>query len=86
MLASSLVPSITLLPAVAIGMAAGVTVIGLPVTSVILVALLLGDAAASQLPIIIIAVVASLVVRELLASGASRAGLATDEAHAADTS
>ena len=67
-------------------MAAGVTVIGLPVTSVILVGLLLGSAGASQMPIVIIAVVASLVVRELLSSGASQAGLATDDAHTVDTS
>jgi MFS superfamily sulfate permease-like transporter len=52
----------------AIGIAAGVTVTRLPVTSVVLVVLLLGDAAASQMPIIILAAVTALVVDELLAA------------------
>ena len=44
-LASTLAPGLTLLPGLAIGMAAGAAVLGLPVTSVVLVVLLLGDAA-----------------------------------------
>ena len=58
----------TLLPALAIGMAAGAAVIGLPVTSVVLVVLLLGDAATSQMPVVILAVVAAMVVEEKLSS------------------
>jgi H+/Cl- antiporter ClcA len=67
-LASVWVPSIGTVPGLAIGMAAGAAVIGLPVTSVVLVVLLLGDAAASQMPIVILAAVTALVVGELLTS------------------
>ena len=55
-------------PGCAIGMAAGAAVIGLPVTSVVLVVLLLGDAAVSQMPVVILAVVAAMVVDEKLSS------------------
>lgn len=65
-LAAELVPGLDLLPALAIGMAAGVAVTGLAVTSVVLVVLLLGDSAASQMPVVIIAVVVALVTEELL--------------------
>jgi hypothetical protein len=58
--------AVRLVPALAIGMAAGVAVIGLPITSVLLVVLLLGDAAASQMPVVILAAVVALVVGELL--------------------
>ena len=67
-LASTLAPGLGLLPGLAIGMAAGVAVIGLPVSSVILVVLLLGDGAASQMPVVILAVVAAMVVEERLSS------------------
>jgi H+/Cl- antiporter ClcA len=67
-LASMLAPGLDLLPGLAMGMAAGAAVTGLPVTSVILVALLLGDAAASQMPVVILAVVAAMVVDEKLSS------------------
>ena len=67
-LAHTWVPSLDLVPALAIGMAAGAAVTGLPVTSVVMVVLLLGDAAASQIPVVIIAVVAATIVQELLAS------------------
>ncbi|WP_322938249.1 chloride channel protein [Nocardioides bizhenqiangii] len=67
-LASSLTPGIELLPGLAIGMAAGAATTGLPVTSVALVVLLLGDAAASQMPVVILAVVTAMVVHERLSS------------------
>jgi len=69
-LASTLAPGLGLLAALAIGMAAGVAVVGLPVSSVVLVVLLLGDAAASQMPVVILAVVAAMVVDERLSSWA----------------
>lgn len=65
-LASTWLPGLELLPALAIGMAAGVAVTGLPVTSVVLVVLLLGDSATSQMPVVIVAVATALVVEELL--------------------
>ena len=67
-LASTWLPGLGVLPALAIGMAAGVAVIGLPVTSVVLVVLLLGDAATSQMPVVIIATVVALVIEEKLKS------------------
>jgi H+/Cl- antiporter ClcA len=73
-LATALFPSIDLVSALAIGMASGVAVIGLPITSVLLVVLLLGDAAASQMPVVILGAVVALVVGELLTTyGAGRA-------------
>jgi H+/Cl- antiporter ClcA len=66
--ASTWLPGLGLLPALAIGMAAGVAVIGLPVTSAVLVVLLLGDAATSQMPVVIIATVVALVIEEKLKS------------------
>jgi H+/Cl- antiporter ClcA len=71
-LAAALFPSVDLVPALAIGMAAGVAVIGLPITSVLLVVLLLGDAAASQMPVVILGAVVALVVGELLTSYTKR--------------
>jgi H+/Cl- antiporter ClcA len=68
--ASTWLPGLSLVPALAIGMAAGVAVTGLPVTSVVLVVLLLGDAATSQMPVVILATVTALVVEELLRSRA----------------
>lgn len=79
-LASSVVPSISLLAALAIGLAAGAAVTGLPVTSVVLVVLLLGDAATSQMPIVIVAVVVAMVVEALLSSVATPA-VEPDPAH-----
>jgi H+/Cl- antiporter ClcA len=67
-LASTWIPSIGTVPGLAIGMAAGVTVIRLPVTSIVLVVLLLGSAASSQMPVVILAVVAAMIVDELLTS------------------
>jgi H+/Cl- antiporter ClcA len=67
-LASTWLPGLGLLPALAIGMGAGVAVTGLPVTSVVLVALILGDAAASQIAVVIIAAVVALIVETLLTS------------------
>ena len=61
-------PGLTFLPGMAIGMAAGVAVIGLPVTGVVLVVLLLGDAATSQMPVVILAVVTATVVEEMLST------------------
>jgi H+/Cl- antiporter ClcA len=67
-LASSLLPGIGLVAGLAIGMAAGSAVVRLPITGVLLVVLLLGDAAASQIPVVILAVVTSLVVEEMLSA------------------
>ena len=61
-LASTWLPGLGVLPALAIGMGAGVAVTGLPVTSVVLVVLILGDAAASQIAVVIIAAVVALIV------------------------
>lgn len=69
-LADVWLPGMTLLPGIAIGMAAGAAVMGLPVTSAVLVVLLLGDAAASQMPVVILAVVTALIVSEGLSSWA----------------
>ncbi|MBB5957196.1 H+/Cl- antiporter ClcA [Saccharothrix tamanrassetensis] len=71
-LASSLVPGIGTVPGLAIGMAAGAAVTRLPVTSVVLVVLLLGDAAAGQVPVVILAAVTAMVVDELLSDFFSR--------------
>ena len=71
--ASTWLPGLGLVPALAIGMAAGMAVTGLPVTSVVLVVLLLGDAAASQMPVVILATVTALVVEELLRSRGTHA-------------
>lgn len=76
-LTTVLFPSIDLVPAVAIGMAAGVAVIGLPITSILLVVLLLGDAAASQMPVVILGAVVALVVGELLSTGVDRRATAS---------
>lgn len=67
-LGSVWLPGLRLLPALAIGMAAGMAVTRLPVTTVVLVVLLLGDAAASQVPVVILAAVTALVVEEKLAT------------------
>ena len=55
--AAAWLPGLGLLPALAIGMAAGVATTGLPVTSAVLVVLLLGDSATSQMPVVLLAVV-----------------------------
>ena len=65
-LASSVLPGVGNVSGMAIGMAAGVAITGLPVSGIVLVVLLLGDAAASQMPVVIVSTVAALVVRELL--------------------
>lgn len=67
-LASTLAPGMSLVPAIAIGTAAGAAVTGLPVTSVVLVVLLLGEAAPSQIPVVILAVVTAMAVGERLSS------------------
>jgi len=61
-LADIVLPGTTLVPSLAVGMAAGVSVVGLPVTGAVLVVLLLGDAATSQMPVVILSVVAATVV------------------------
>ncbi|SFB45725.1 H+/Cl-antiporter ClcA [Nocardioides alpinus] len=67
-LAADLLPGLGLVAALAIGMGAGMAVTGLPVTSVVLVALLLGDAAVDLVPVVILAVVVALVTEERLSS------------------
>ncbi|WP_084613996.1 chloride channel protein [Nakamurella lactea] len=67
-LAEIIVPGMTPLSALAVGLAAGAATTGLPVTSVIMVVLLLGDAAAGQMPVVILGVVTAMVALEFLPS------------------
>ncbi len=61
------VPGLGAVPGMAICMAAGmVAVLRLPVTSALLVVLLLGPAATSQMPVVMVAAVTALVVAEVL--------------------
>ena len=71
-LANELAPGIGIVPGLAIGMAAGAAATGLPVTSVVLVVLLLGDAATELMPIIILGTVTALVIEEFLRTSTSR--------------
>jgi H+/Cl- antiporter ClcA len=66
--AATWLPGLELTPALAIGMAAGVATTGLPVTSALLVVLLLGDSAVNQMPVVLLAVVTALIVEEKLRS------------------
>jgi H+/Cl- antiporter ClcA len=66
--AATWLPGLGLLPALAVGMAAGVATTGLPVTSALLVVLLLGDSATNEMPVVILAVVTALIVEEKLRS------------------
>ena len=70
-LASMWFPGIGTVDGLAIGMAAGAAVIGLPITSVLLVTLLLGDAAVDLMPAIILAAVTALVLNEMLTTRGS---------------
>lgn len=70
-LASSIVPALDATSGIAIGMAAGATITKLPVSSVLLVVLLLGGAAGELMPVVILAVVTALVIGELLPSGSA---------------
>ena len=65
-LADIALPGTDFVPMLAVGMAAGTAVLGLPVTGVALVVLLMGDAAASQMPVVILAVVAATLVHDRL--------------------
>jgi len=65
-LAGMVFPGIGSVDGLAIGMAAGAAVIGLPITSVLLTTLLLGDAATHLMPAIILAAVTAIVVEEML--------------------
>lgn len=67
-IASSLVPGLDNTSGIAIGMAAGAAITKLPVSSALLVVLLLGEAAAELMPVVILAVVTALVIDELLPS------------------
>lgn len=67
-LASMWIPGVDSVAGMAIGLAAGATVIGLPVTSVLLAVLLMGDSAVDLMPAIILAAVAAFVVEESLKS------------------
>ncbi len=71
-LAAALFPGVGVVPALAMGMAAGVAVTRLPITGVVLVALLLGDAATSLMPVIILAAAGAFVVDELLTTRVAR--------------
>jgi H+/Cl- antiporter ClcA len=73
-------PGVGTVDGLAIGMAAGAAVIGLPITSVLLVTLLLGSAATDLMPAIILAAVTALVLNEMLTS---RRSTPTDDLEAA---
>jgi H+/Cl- antiporter ClcA len=61
------VPGLGTVPGMAICMAAGmVAIVRLPVTSALLVVLLLGPAATSQMPVVLVATVTALVIAEVL--------------------
>ena len=72
MLVSSFAPGVEPAAGMAMGMAAGATVTKLPVTSILIVVLLLGETAAQLMPVIIVAAVTALVVDEMLCSRSSR--------------
>jgi H+/Cl- antiporter ClcA len=75
-------PGLGTVPGLGICMAAGmVAILRLPVTSVLLVVLLLGPAATSQMPVVMIATVTALVVVETLDRRRARTG----DAHPAAT-
>ena len=67
-LADAVLPGTGLVSSLAVGMAAGVSVIGLPVSGAVLVVLLLGEPAASQMPVILLAIVAATIVHGKVAS------------------
>ncbi|MEJ2850096.1 chloride channel protein [Nocardioides sp. CCNWLW212] len=69
--ASTAAPGLGAVPALAAGMAAGVAVLGLPVTSILLVVLLLGEAAGDLMPVVILAAVTAFVVEEALTARGS---------------
>jgi hypothetical protein len=66
-LANMYLPGTDFVPSLAVGMAAGTAILGLPVTGVTLVVLVMGDAAADQMPVVILAVVAASIVHQRLA-------------------
>jgi H+/Cl- antiporter ClcA len=66
-LANMFLPGTDFVPSLAVGMAAGTAILGLPVTGVTLVVLVMGDAAADQMPVVILAVVAATIVHQRLA-------------------
>jgi H+/Cl- antiporter ClcA len=72
LLAIAILPNLQTVPGLAIGMAAGVAVTRLPVTGILLVALLLGDAAADLMPVVILAAVAAFVGEEYLSGRVRR--------------
>jgi H+/Cl- antiporter ClcA len=76
-LAGTWVPGIGLVAGLGIGMAAGAAAATrLPVTSILLVVLLLGDAAVDLMPVIILAAVTALVVDEMLSTRPAKPGVA----------
>jgi hypothetical protein len=79
--AVDLLPGLGAVPGLAIGMAAGVAVTGLPVTGILLVVLLLGSAATDLMPVVILAAVAAIVGEELLSARAGLLDRAAASAH-----
>jgi H+/Cl- antiporter ClcA len=67
-LVSMWIPGVDSVAGLAIGMAAGIAVTRLVVTSILLVVLLLGDASTHLMPIIILGAVTALIIEELLTS------------------
>jgi H+/Cl- antiporter ClcA len=84
-LASTFVPGIEPTAGLAMGMAAGATVTRLPVTSILIVVLLLGATAIQLMPVIIIAAVTALVIDEALTSQSSKRTDAVEAASPADS-
>jgi H+/Cl- antiporter ClcA len=82
-LASTFVPGVEPVAGMAIGMAAAATVTHLPVTSVLLVVLLLGDAAIQLMPVIILAAVTALIIDDSLTSQRSKRAVAVEAASSA---
>ena len=77
----AVLPGIGAVPGLAIGMAAGVAVTGLPVTGILLVVLLLGDASTNLMPVIILAAVAAFVGEDLLTARKGRRDPTVGGAH-----
>ncbi len=77
----AVLPDIGTVPGLAIGMAAGVAVTGLPVTGILLVVLLLGDASTNLMPVIMLAAVAAFVGEDLLTARTGRRDPTVGGAH-----
>jgi hypothetical protein len=80
-LAGVVLPGLGTIPGLAIGMAAGVAVIGMPLTGILIVVLLLGGAATDLMPVIILAAVAALIGEDVLSARTGRLDHTVEPAH-----